>query len=105
MVAPLSSTAWMPISEPSPTVQPCSIAWWPTVTSSPSFIGRPGSVCSTAPSWMLVRAPITIGSLSARSTAPGQTLQPGPSVTWPITVAPSAIQALGSIWGTASPRR
>ena len=35
ITAPFITTAWMPISEPSPTVQPCSIAWWPTVTRSP----------------------------------------------------------------------
>ena len=39
MTAPFITTAWMPIRVPSPIVQPCSIAWWPTVTRSPIFSG------------------------------------------------------------------
>ncbi len=75
------------------------------VTPSPTVSGRPGSVCITVPSCTLLRAPITIGSLSPRSTAPYQTVAPGPRVTRPMITALSATQALGSIWGVASPRR
>ena len=74
------TTDWMPISELSPTVQPCSITWWPTVTSAPRVSGEPMSVCSTLPSWMLLRSPMVIHSLSPRSTAPYQTLAPAASV-------------------------
>ena len=38
-----------------------------------STSGKPASVCSTAPSWMFDRAPIVMGSLSPRMTAPNQT--------------------------------
>ena len=33
--------AFMPISTRLPMVQPCSMAWWPTVTSSPMVVGQP----------------------------------------------------------------
>ena len=91
------------MSEPWPTVQPCSTAWWPTVTSSASVSGMPMSVCSRQPSWTLVRAPSVIQSLSPRSTAPYQTLLPSAMRTRPITWALSATQAVGSIWGASSP--
>ena len=39
--APFSTTAWMPISEPSPIVQPCSMTWWPMVTFAPIVSGKP----------------------------------------------------------------
>ena len=42
----------MPIRLQSPTVQPCRMAWWPTVTSSPTVSGLPVSECSMAPSWI-----------------------------------------------------
>ena len=44
-------------------------------------------VCSTALSWMLVRAPTWISPSSPRSTAPGQIELSGPIVTAPITTA------------------
>ena len=59
---------------PRPIVQPCSMAMWPMVQSSPMVSGKPGSVWSTQPSCTFERAPITIGSLSPRSTLPNQTL-------------------------------
>ena len=40
-VTPFITTAWMPMSEPSPTVQPCSMTMCPTVTSSPTRNGKP----------------------------------------------------------------
>ena len=39
ITAPFITTAWMPISEPSPIVQPCSMTWWPTVTLAPIVKG------------------------------------------------------------------
>ena len=44
------------------------------------------------PSWMLVPNPISIGSASARSVAPYQTLALAASVTCPITLALGATQ-------------
>ena len=90
MTAPFITTAWMPISAPSPIVQPCSIAWWPTVTRLPIVSGKPGSACSTAPSWTLLSSPIAIGSLSARATAPARTVARSPTLTAPISVASAA---------------
>src|SRR5467141_1141525 len=89
----LPMTAWfmmiapMPTSVPSPMVQPCSIAWWPTETFFPSVSGTPGSTCRTAASWMLVRLPRVMMSLSPRTTALNQTLVWLCMTTAPITVA------------------
>src|SRR3954470_92099 len=44
-------------------------------------------------------APITIGAMSPRSTAPYQTLVSSPSVTSPMTAAVGAINAVGWIFG------
>ena len=44
------------------------------------------------PSWILVPNPISIGSASARSVAPYQTLALAARVTWPITLALGATQ-------------
>ena len=74
MTAPLRMVAPMPTRQPSPTVQPCRIALCPIVQSAPIESGEPSSECSTAPSWMLVRAPMRIISLSPRITALNQTL-------------------------------
>ena len=73
------------------------------MTSSPTTQGEPGSVCSTAPSWMLVRAPIVMGSLSPRSTAANHTLDCSPTATRPITAALSATKAEGATLGASSP--
>jgi len=54
ITARLRITEPMPIRLPSPTVQPCSMTRWPTVTSAPMCIGMPSSVCSTEPSWILL---------------------------------------------------
>ena len=50
----------MPIRQRCPSVQPCSTAPCPTVTSSPTIVGCDGSriTCTMVPSWMFVRAPI-----------------------------------------------
>ena len=92
ILAPLSTMAPMPISEPAPIVQPCSMTMWPIVQSAPMLIGKPGSVCSTDPSWMFEPRPMTIGSLSPRMTLPNQTLASSSMVTLPSTTALSATQ-------------
>jgi hypothetical protein len=86
------TTAPMPIRVLSPIVQLWSMAMCPTVTLSPIVSGSPGSECRTLPSWMLVFAPMTIGSLSPRTVTPNQTLAPDFNVTSPTTTALSAIQ-------------
>ena len=70
MTAPFITVACMPISAPSPTVQPCTSAQWPTVTFRPMRTSWSVPVCTTAPSWMLVPSPTVMLPLSARSTAP-----------------------------------
>ena len=50
-------------------------------------MGRPVSVWSTEPSWMLVRAPMVITSVSPRITALNQTLASSPRTTEPMRVA------------------
>ena len=91
--APSMIMVCMPIITRSPTVQPCSMAWWPMVTSAPISRGKPPGLnseacvmCSTALSWMLVRAPTRMRCMSPRTTAPGHSEQSSPSVTSPITV-------------------
>jgi hypothetical protein len=42
------------------------------LVSFPIRNGLPGSLCRIHPSWMLIRSPITIGSLSPRITDPNQ---------------------------------
>jgi hypothetical protein len=48
---------------------------------------------------MLIRSPITIGSLSLRTTDPNQILDPEPTTTFPMIVAHGAIQLDGSMSG------
>ncbi|MDT4869639.1 hypothetical protein FQZ97_1046800 [compost metagenome] len=91
--APLSTMAPMPISDSSPTVQPCSITWWPTVTWAPMVKGSPSSACSTLPSWMLLPVPIVMVAVSPRTVVPNHTLACSPRLTSPITNAVSATQA------------
>ncbi len=55
--------------------------------------GAPGSLWPIAPSWKLVSSPRMIGVLSARITAPNQTLQRFPKRTSPIRSAEGATQA------------
>ena len=66
------------------------MALCPTVTPLPTVSGKPGSVWSVQLSWMLVRSPISIHSLSPRSTAPNQRLAPALILTLPMTIAVSA---------------
>ena len=82
-------------------VQPCTIAIWPISTSSPMMVGHSGapgfgpSQWTTLPSWMLVRAPITIRLTSARSTQLYQMLASGPMVTSPVCFQESLHLPLG----------
>ena len=92
ILAPFSTIAPMPIRLPSPIVQPCSTTLWPMTQSRPMVSGKPGSVCSVALSWICERVPISINSLSPRSTEPYQMLTLVWSLTLPITDAVSATQ-------------
>ena len=53
----------------------------------------------SAPSWMLLSSPMTIGVLSARMTAPNQTLARAPRRTSPMRSAEGAAQAPGAKLG------
>ena len=83
MTAPFMTIAPMPTSTWSPIVAPCTTAPWPTDTPSPRLTGRSTSTWNAQLSWTLDRAPMVIGSLSARSTAPYQMLAPASIVTDP----------------------
>ncbi len=58
------------------------------------------SVWQTLASCTLDPAPISISSLSPRSTAPNQTLAPSPRRTLPISAASGAAQDPGAISGS-----
>ena len=58
----------MPTREFSPIVQPCRIALWPMVQPAPMLKGAPYIRVEQSPSWILVASPISISSLSPRST-------------------------------------
>ena len=102
--APLRIVALIPIRQPSPISHPCTTARWPTTQPSPTTAGYPGSACSTQPSWTFVRAPIRIGSVSPRNTAPYQTLDCSPKYTAPITKAPGATKEESATSGLLSPK-
>ena len=82
----------MPIRQLSPITQPCRITLWPITQFAPITIGKPGSVCSVALSWICERSPSSIHSLSPRSTAPNQTLVSSFILIRPISVALGATQ-------------
>src|ERR1700722_2486544 len=65
--------------------------------------GKPGSVCSTAPSCTLLFAPMRMTSLSPRSVAPNHTVEFSARMTFPTTVAFGAIYALDATVGESSP--
>ena len=104
-------TAWfmttlrMPTRLPSPTVHPCSITMWPTLTRRPSVSRMPASVCSTQPSCTLEATPMVMRSLSPRTIDPNQTEDWSLSTTLPTTVALAATKALPSSVTRRSPRR
>ena len=50
ITARFNTTALMPMSDPSFTVQPCNITMWPTLTPFSSVSATPSSVCNTEPS-------------------------------------------------------
>jgi hypothetical protein len=64
---------------------------WPITQFAPIASGKPGSVCSVELSWIWLRSPSSIHSLSPRSTAPNHTLVSASSRTRPMTEADSAI--------------
>src|SRR4051812_33109396 len=101
--APFRIVAPMPTRQLFPISHPCTTALWPTTQPSPTIAGYPGSACKTHPSWMLVLAPMRMGSVSPRSTAPYHTLDSPPRCTSPMTKAPGATQADRTICGEASP--
>src|SRR5205809_6034718 len=70
-----------------------------TETFFPSVSGMPGSACRTAASWMLVRSPMVMMSLSPRTTALNQTLAWLCRTTVPITAAMCAMNH-SSPWNT-----
>ena len=84
----------MPIRHSSPMVQPCRMTPWPTVTRAPMTSGAPSGLralgrltCRTAPSWMLLPAPMRMKWTSPRIVTWGHTEASSPSTTSPITVA------------------
>ncbi len=89
------STLFMPIRLALPTVQPWSITLWPMQTSRASVSGKPGSTCSTEPSWTLTRSPMVMRSLSPRMTTLNQTLAWCSRTTDPMTFAPGATNHSG----------
>ena len=94
------TVAAMPTNARSYSVQPCTIAACPIVTSSPIAVEKRSRVTwMTVRSWMLVRAPIRICSTSPRITQPNQTLDCGPIHTSPITLAVGASQTSAAISG------
>ncbi len=60
--------------------------------------------CTTAWSWMLVRAPTRMELTSPRTTAPNQTEEPAPSSTSPTTTLPAARNTDGSMRGLTPPK-
>ena len=93
MTAPFKIVACIPIRQPSPTVQPCTTAPCPTDVPRPTVTSSPGPVCSTALSCTLEFSPMAMRPVSARSTAPYQTLLFFSSRTLPASVAFSATNA------------
>ena len=86
----------MPMVALSPTVQPWTMAPWPTVTYSPRVVGNL-SEWRMAPSWMLQPAPTVMGCPSPRRTALNHTEQPGPKDTFPTTAAPGRMTTFSSL--------
>ena len=74
---------------------PCTIARCPIATRRPIAHGTPGSTWTMVPSCTLLSSPMTIASLSPRSTAVGHTLTRAPRVTSPITCAAGWTNAVG----------
>jgi len=94
-VAPLSTTEFVPTSAPSSIVQSSIVAQWPIVTSVPMIVRLFSETCRTALSCTLLRAPIRIGPLSPRITAPNQMLADSATSTSPMSTAVGATNAEG----------
>ena len=70
ITAPSSTVAPMATKARSFSVQACTMAAWPTVTSSPMMVGwLPALTWMMVPSWMFVRAPMRMKLVSPRSDA------------------------------------
>src|SRR4051794_7337227 len=93
----------MPTTAPSSITQPSSIAAWPTMTSSPTTVGRSFAQWMTALSCTEAPAPIVMLELSPRSTAPNQMLARSPTRTSPTRTAVGAIQTASPIVGRMPP--
>ena len=93
MTAPFRIRAPMPISASSSTVQPWRMAWWPTVTRAPMSQRRARIGMADRAVLEIALVAEKIGVLSARMTAPNQTLQRFPKRTSPIRSAEGATQA------------
>lgn len=106
---PVSTIALCRTSEPEPTnapfctVHPSKCALCPTVHSSPIIVGSSAVQCMTQPSWIEVRAPISIRLESPRKTAHGPMKDSSPTDTSPIMTASGCTNALGWMFGTLSP--
>ena len=75
-------------------------ALWPTVTSSPMKVeNSPESMCTTVPSWMLVRAPMRMLFMSPRTRQWNQIPVSDPITTSPMTAAVGAMKASSAMVG------
>ncbi len=101
--APLRVTDPDPMRHRSPTTQPSRWVLWPTTHSAPMIVGQSWVQCTTVPSWIEVRAPISIVPWSPRSTAHGQTDASAATRTFPMITASGWTKAAGSISGSMSP--
>ena len=110
MRQPSMTMAPSPTKARSSRMQPWTMARWPISTSSPMMVGKPAgrcgfglSQCTTLPSWILLRAPITIRLASARITQLYQTLASAPISTSPMIRQPGAMKALSWMRGNLPP--
>src|SRR5215207_146963 len=101
--APLRMVHPIPTRQLSSISHPCTTALWPRTHPSPTTAGKPGSAWRMQPSCTLVLAPIRMGSVSPRNTAPYQTLDSSPRCTSPMTHAPGATQADRATCGKVLP--
>ena len=62
---------------------PCTVEWWVIEQSSPMIVGVRTPTWIITKSWMLVRSPMRISSVSLRITTCGHTDDSAPIVTLP----------------------
>jgi hypothetical protein len=85
----------LPTRARSATTAPWTTQVWATVAPGPTSTIWSGPAWRTELSWTLAPSRTTIVQMSARSTAPYQTLAPFSTVTSPIRVAVGATKASG----------